>query len=251
MSMDNDIFLFSNSEYRDNDGEVLVRRRFISSLKHAEMPFVIRFKSGVYGEALDPVALCDFLFDWDFSNKPVEHWKMLLTASLRRIAFEYAVEGKRVILYDERGYHFDNVLDHDENHPFPLDGIVFTNFDTPYIIDGFDPCTAIASLIRIGYIQYYEKYPLFSEKKKVPGIGKCSFHRKLKNHEIDTCYAWHCDGESMEKKWKGNCFWLTNGGEFDVYKKVEPHEVITDFSHKQGWMPIEERIKLFQSWKER
>lgn len=247
MTIGDKIFLFSSGEFRNKDGKLLERRRFVVSLEDAKMPFVIQYQSGVFGEALDPVALCDFLFDWDFSNTPVEHWKMLLVASLRRIAFEYAVEGKRVILYDDLGYEFDNVLDHPKDHPFPIDKITMNNFDDPYIIDGFDPWTAIASLIRIGYITYYEKFPLFSEKKKIPGVDKCIFRRELENHEFKSwCYAWNCEGESLKEKWNGNCFWLTNGERFDQYRKVEPEDVISDYSHKEGWLPIAKRRKAFQ-----
>lgn len=227
----------------------------IDSLEDATMPFAIGFQDNKLVEARNPVILCELIFGGNFKKSNVEMWEMLINSSLSIIGFEYASRGERIKVFDKDGLIYDNVFDSEDN-VFSLKGLTFNNFHDPHIIDAYDPWTAIASLIRIGYITLYEKIPLFTDDTKEPGCGRCSFHGGAKlimedgsyqgitkdtSVWLSWCNGWEKDCLSLQRYWKGQCYWLTNGSPYERYQKVFPDKIIPEGTFKNEWLPTERR----------
>ncbi|MCD8509140.1 MAG: hypothetical protein LRY73_04140 [Bacillus sp. (in: Bacteria)] len=229
--------------------------KIIDTLEDAVMPFVVGFKGGKLVEARNPVILCELIFGGNFKKSGVEMWELMINSSLSIIRFEYASRGERIKIFDKDGLIYDNVFD-SEDELFSLKGLTFNNFHDPYIIDAYDPWTAIASLIRINYISLYEKVPLFTDDTKDPGCGRCSFHgggklvledgayQKMNEESgiwLSWCNGWDKDCLSLQRYWKGQCYWLTNGSPYEKYQQVVPNKIMDEGIFKKEWVPTKRR----------
>ncbi|WP_078593666.1 hypothetical protein [Evansella clarkii] len=214
------------------------KRRMLHAGQDPVLDYVVRFPDGEIGEAATPFYLCDLIFHRDFTDceDPVT-WFILVSGHLKSLALSGAMEEERVIVYDAKGRFFDNSIS--KQADIEKEELSFVNRDNPVVLDGYDPWTAIGSLIREGYIEVWEKYPTFSEVNKTHGCSNCIFN-ELKEG-VPFCKAWDYTYAQMD--WEKPCFWLTNGNKMNGYHYVTPNEIMRDMSHRTAFKPVTERTE--------
>jgi hypothetical protein len=213
----------------------LAKRRFLQKGEQPTMDFVIEFPDGTIGEAASPFYLCDLIFHPDYTScDDPRTWFVLSGQRLRDIATELGMERLRVTVYDALGAFYDNVISRFHHAQADLE---IENPNQPIILDGYDPWTSIASLIRCGYIRLWEKVPTFSDKKKVQGCQTCVFRTEKDGRPY--CLAW--DYKNAMQEWEKPCWWVTCGQRYDRYVEVTPANLCNDYSHKKAYKPVEQR----------
>lgn len=225
-------------------------------------PYYVEFADGRRGEALTPHYLMELIIHegfaelyWGTDDGETQTFYLLGVKILRDIASgALAMEGIRATVYDGVGPFYDPVI---SRHPDDEDEeLEFENMDDPIILDGWDPWTVTASLIRAGYIRVFEKYPTWSgdgpsRKKKCDG---CVFNKRTewKNGEQEVkCAAW-------DVTWVGEhagdgCPYITHGAPYLGYHEVKPEELPDPADWKDDWVPVTERkteYPLFRRRKE-
>lgn len=219
---------------REMERQCCTARR-ISNIKNARMPFVVQLGSEMV-ETISPYHLCNFIFKEKYTEivEKVEMERVMLQA-LSDIAATYFLSSHlHVIVYSTEGKYYDNSIDQNKES-----GMLFTNPYRPIKLDGYNPYTAICSLIREGFIKMWERIPVFSEQNKVGGCSSCSL--KAKWYEGTSCRGWQ---ERPDKdKWIHNeCFWVTNNEEREEYQFINPRMMGMEFWHFLKWVPMNERI---------
>lgn len=216
-------------------------RRWLQHNEEPTMPYVVRLYDGTIGEAISPFYLCDLIFHENYTDcDQPETWFLIMGRKLRRIASSiFAMNQIRVTVYDAKGKFYDNLLSHPEN----ADYLEYENRDSPFILDGFNPWTAIVSLIQAGYIQLWEKYPTFSVADKTSGCANCIFNDESRSDGVPYCHAW--DYRNAQYDWELPCWWLTNGESYDDYHFVHPDKITTHLKHRVNYIPPEERTEVY------
>jgi hypothetical protein len=216
---------------------IQTKRRWLQPDETPTMDFVIEMPDGSVGEAESPFYLCDLLFHPNYTDcDDPRTWFILQGQRLRDIASQLSMERLRVTVFDAKGAFFDNTISRfSDNSKREL---VIENPNTPKILDGFNPFTAIKSLVEIEYIRLWEKAPTFSEQKKVQDCGSCIFNSTT-NDGTPFCKAW--DYEDAQYDWSKPCWWVTNSERYESYKEVTKNNVCKDMSHKATFRPVSER----------
>ncbi|MBU9723270.1 MULTISPECIES: hypothetical protein [Bacillaceae] len=218
---------------------IQLKRRFIETTQDPVLDYVVKLPNGEIGEAATPFYLCDLIFHNDYTDcEDPATWFMLIMDYLRNMALSSSMDQQRVTVYDAKGIFYDGLLSNQNSLESGSEDLNFINRDNPIILDGYDPYTAIASLIKHGYIQLWEKYPIFSEERKVSGCNNCSFNMELEGTLF--CKAW--DYKNAQWEWEKPCFWLTNGEKMKEYHFVDPKNIKIDMSHRDAYKPVNERL---------
>lgn len=217
------------------------KRRFLDVDQKATLPFVVEFKDGRRGEAVSPRYLMDLVFHEYFSDiDEIETLYLVPVKILTDLAgTNLAIQGVRAIVYDGLGPVFDNAIIRNEEEVPEATQMEFQNMDNPVLLDGWDPWTAIASMVRVGNLKIYEKYPVWSDKTKKQGCDTCIF-KTTNTDSKPYCSVWESEG--VFRIWDKACFYVTNGSAYFDYHEVTPED-ITKETCKYQWKPFNERIK--------
>lgn len=217
-------------------GNLEEKRRFLNAGQEPSLPFVVEFFDGRIGEAIDPLYLMDLIIHPDFSDiDEVETMYLLGVKTLRDVAATtLAMQGIRAVVYDGLGPIYDNGVPRYEDEELESSELEFKNPDNPVILDGWDPWTVVASLIKVRYIKIIEKQPVWSDKEKIQGCSGCSYNSPGK------CLIW--GSEEAKKAWDATCFFVSNGPWYQDYHEVKPDEIAPGI-YKKNWVPIEQRNK--------
>lgn len=218
------------------------KRRFMEASEKPSMPFFIEFADGRRGEAMTPLHLLDLVVHEKFSD--VDDIETLYLLSVKKLkdlaASEFAMDQKRAVVYDALGPMYDNAISRNEEEVKEEKELAFNNHQTPVILDGFDPWTVVASLIKSGYIKVYEKFPVWSDKLKKQGCTECIF--KEEKDGFPYCKVWESSGAI--EVWNNSCPFVTNGEFYLDYKKVSLEDLTLE-TYKPGWMPTKDRKKEY------
>ncbi|GIM48417.1 hypothetical protein DNHGIG_39660 [Collibacillus ludicampi] len=226
------------------------RRHWLEDGQEPTLPYYIEFADGRRGEAVNPSRLMDLIIHEYFSDVDDPHTFYLLGVKcLRDIAAgPLAMMGVRATVYDGVGPFYDTAISRYKDEVDEEGELEFQNPDEPVILDGWDPWTVVASLIKAGYIKVYEKYPTWSgegpvRKKKCDG---CVFREEVfKDEEGKWIY---CSAWEMELGFEHaghNCPYITHGTPYKDYHEVKPEELPDPATWKPDWVPISNRKKEY------
>ncbi len=215
------------------------KRHYLEDGQEPTLPFLIEFMDGKRGEAISPLYLMDLIIHPDFSDvDDIETLYLLTVKKLRDIAgTTFSTNRVHTRVYDGIGPFYGNQLSRHEDEVKEEKEIEFVN-DEPIILDGWDSWTAVASLIKSGYIKLYERYPVWSDEKKEQGCKHCSFKKDIEGHPY--CIVW--ESSNVFDIWDNICPFVTSGSEYLDYYEVKSNDIV-DPSYKKDWLPIEKRTK--------
>jgi len=131
------------------------KRHWLEPGEKPALPYVIEFMDGRRGEAENPDYLMDLITGEYFSDVDDPNtYYLLCVKTLRDIAAgPLAMAGIRATVYDGVGPFYDSAISRYKDEVEEEGEIEFVNPDDPVILDGWDPWTVVASLIKAGYIK--------------------------------------------------------------------------------------------------
>jgi len=218
------------------------KRRFLNIDDQPTMPFVVEFADGQRGEAINSLYLMDLITGEYFADiDEVQTYYLVGVKTLRDLAAStFAATGVRALVYDGVGPFYDNGISRYKDEQEEEREKLFTNSDHPIILDGYDPWTVVASLIRAGYMKLWERYPVWSDKAKVQGCDGCIF--KQDRDGKPYCTVW--ESPNVFVLWNESCAWVTNEAPYEDYHEVDPDAII-EASYKLYWTEPEKRTKEY------
>ncbi|EGL18636.1 MULTISPECIES: hypothetical protein [unclassified Paenibacillus] len=227
----------------ENQKKLLNKRRFLEENEEPSFPFVVEFRDGRRGEAINPLYLMDLIIEEHFSDCEDVHTLYLLGTNVLRdlAASEFSMDRVRATVYSSSVIYDNLIANYEDAVGEELD---FVNRDSPVILDSWDAWTVVASLIKAGYLKIYEKLPVWSDKHKVQGCDHCIF-RKADDQGQEYCALWETN---YFREWDKLCPFPTNGSGYTDYHEVRPEE-ITDPSYKTAFIPIEQRKNEYMGYK--
>ncbi|MFD0591008.1 hypothetical protein ACFQZE_23720 [Paenibacillus sp. GCM10027627] len=139
-------------------------RNWIEKNGTAQRPYYFQLYSGQIGESDTPIGLFDLLCDPAYSDCDDRTTQIIMLGRLLRdVAGQtLAAESVHARVYSGSGPFFDNRI---SRHPDEIEeegSIEFYNENEPVLLDFWDEWTTMASLVKCGYLNLYERIPTFS-----------------------------------------------------------------------------------------
>jgi len=143
------------------------QRQWLRDDQEPTMRYYIELPDGRRGEANTALQLFDLIVDPHYSDTDEQDIQLyMLGKKMKDIAsFVLASEGVRAQVLSGVGILFDNAAAEREDEIQEAAGIRFKN-NEPVILDFWNEWTTIASLIKIGYLDLYEKAHLDPEEDR-------------------------------------------------------------------------------------
>ena len=227
--------------FANADADLRQRRQWLDVNQTPTLPFYLEFPDGRRGEAKNPLFLLDLVLDPYLSDvEDVETLHLVTIQRLRDIASQvFASQGKRAVVYDAMGPVFDNTINRYPDEAKEASEVEFDNIDQPIILDGFDPWTAIASLVRAGYMDLYERVPVWTSAERDTGCASCTFN--ITRDEKPFCSIW--DTHQLEQR-NATCPFPVSKAPYLKYTLVQPDNIASSM-FKEQWVPVEQRTEEY------
>lgn len=244
-------------DFETRDGSLYLkpgtRFRWLEEGETPTLPYYVEFADGRRAEAATPHQLMNILIHPEFTQVR-EFSDLYHYFTLKRLhtlaAVELPLDGIRATVYDALGPFYDPMI---SRKPDEEENAEFVNKDEPVIIDGYNWWTAVAEMIRLGYIRLYEKIPTWSDsaEKKKEMCRNCVFKGKSlpPDEEGDTpfwCHAWEA---VIEEAVVRQCPYVSTGPILEEYRPVDPERMPDPAVWMPDWKPVSERTQEYEGFR--